>query len=258
MPRIRTIKPEFFTSDDILDLSPLTRLVYIGLWCHSDRNGCLKYGRALKSLILPEESNKFTNCIAELISNNHAIQYQVKSKKYLYLPMFSVHQRPHHTEKDSGIPEYRSELTVNEPLDNREKRERKGKEGKGEGKGTMSSKPIDAPKIIIDYLNQKTGKSFRTTEKHSKLICARTREGFTSDDIKAVIDRKCLQWINNPKMVEYLRPSTLFGGKFSEYHGELTTPLRLAPASKQAAIEQQNNLAGQQWLEEEAERHAHG
>ena len=41
MARIRTIKPEFFTSDDICALSPLARLLYVGLWCEADREGRL-------------------------------------------------------------------------------------------------------------------------------------------------------------------------------------------------------------------------
>ena len=41
MARIRTIKPEFFTSDDICALSPRARLLYVGLWCEADREGRL-------------------------------------------------------------------------------------------------------------------------------------------------------------------------------------------------------------------------
>jgi hypothetical protein len=33
--RIRTIAPEFFTSDEIGALAPLLRLAFIGLWCHA-------------------------------------------------------------------------------------------------------------------------------------------------------------------------------------------------------------------------------
>jgi hypothetical protein len=49
------------------------------------------------------------------------------------------HQRPHHTEAESTIPEYNSEQHVNTPLEDGEApdgREGKGKEGKGrEGNG---------------------------------------------------------------------------------------------------------------------------
>ena len=37
--RIRTIKPDFFTSEDIVVLTPWARLLYIALWCEADREG---------------------------------------------------------------------------------------------------------------------------------------------------------------------------------------------------------------------------
>ena len=41
--KIRTIKPDFFRSDDIAALTPTARLLFIGLWCYADDNGvCLE------------------------------------------------------------------------------------------------------------------------------------------------------------------------------------------------------------------------
>ena len=37
--RIRSIKPEFWTSDDIADLTIEDRLLFIGLWSYVDDNG---------------------------------------------------------------------------------------------------------------------------------------------------------------------------------------------------------------------------
>ena len=39
MPRIRYLKPEFFTDEDIGYLTVKARLGYSGLWCHADREG---------------------------------------------------------------------------------------------------------------------------------------------------------------------------------------------------------------------------
>ena len=33
----------------------------------------------------------------------------------------------------------------------------------------------------------------------------------------AVIDKKCAEWLHDPKMRAYLRPETLFGAKFEGY-----------------------------------------
>lgn len=50
-------------------------------------------------------------------------------------------------------------------------------------------------------------------------------EGYSVDDFKRVIDIKVAQWLNNPDMNAYLRPSTLFAPKnFENYLNENTSP----------------------------------
>lgn len=71
---------------------------------------------------------------------------------------------------------------------------------------------------IVNYLNQAANTSFKAASKNTQsLINARTREGFTLDDFKTVIDGRVKAWANDPKMSEYLRPQTLFGTKFESY-----------------------------------------
>lgn len=76
---------------------------------------------------------------------------------------------------------------------------------------------------IINYLNLKTGKSFRSTTKKTKsLIRARMREGFEEQDFYKVIDVKANQWLGTD-FEKYLRPETLFGTKFESYLNENET-----------------------------------
>ena len=71
---------------------------------------------------------------------------------------------------------------------------------------------------IVQYLNQKTGKNFKSTSKATQRhIKARFTDGFVLDDFKQVIDNKCGDWLRDRKMKEYLRPETLFGTKFESY-----------------------------------------
>lgn len=73
-------------------------------------------------------------------------------------------------------------------------------------------------KTVVSYLNQKAGTNYRpTTPKTKTAIKARLSEGFTVDDFKTVIDKKCAEWVGNEKMERYLRPETLFGTKFEGY-----------------------------------------
>ncbi|WNF33815.1 conserved phage C-terminal domain-containing protein [Aeribacillus composti] len=72
---------------------------------------------------------------------------------------------------------------------------------------------------IIEYLNKKAGKRFSPkSQANRKLINGRLAEGRTVEDFKYVIDVKCDHWLDDPKMNEYLRPSTLFAQKnFENY-----------------------------------------
>lgn len=70
---------------------------------------------------------------------------------------------------------------------------------------------------ITLYLNQKAGTSYRASSKKTKsCIHARLSDGFTVDDFKTVIDKKCAEWIGT-EFEKFLRPETLFGTKFESY-----------------------------------------
>lgn len=83
----------------------------------------------------------------------------------------------------------------------------------------------DTPERVIDYLNQKTGRSFEHVDGNLKFIRARIAEGATFEKLVAVIDMKCAEWLNNPKMHEFLRPKTLFNQEnFNQYAGMIGAP----------------------------------
>ena len=78
---------------------------------------------------------------------------------------------------------------------------------------------IDIEKYIsiISYLNEKAGTKYKHTSKKTQTcIHARLAEGYSVDDFKAVIDKKCADWIWTD-YEQYLRPETLFGTKFESY-----------------------------------------
>lgn len=77
-------------------------------------------------------------------------------------------------------------------------------------------------KDIIEYLNKRINTKYKYTSKKTQdLIKARFNDGFTFEDFKIVIDKKCFQWYQDEKMKQYLRPETLFGTKFESYLNEL-------------------------------------
>lgn len=84
------------------------------------------------------------------------------------------------------------------------------------GKNNMSSK-LDCTDEIIQHLNMRAGTKYKSnTTKTKQLINARLNEGFTLEDFKTVIDKKCVEWCGT-EFEKYIRPNTLFGTKFESY-----------------------------------------
>ena len=62
---------------------------------------------------------------------------------------------------------------------------------------------------VLDYLNNKAETKYRNVESNFKHIKARMNDGFTIDDFKIVIDKKCQEW-KGTEFEKYLTPETLF------------------------------------------------
>ncbi|GIO09715.1 hypothetical protein J31TS6_57430 [Brevibacillus reuszeri] len=101
---------------------------------------------------------------------------------------------------------------------------------------------------ILNYLNEKTGKKYSAkSEANKKLINGRMSEGRTVEDFIYVIDVKCSHWLDDTKMNEYLRPSTLFRpSNFDEYLNQKPQQT----SSKQKADPRDKEIAFQQWISE--------
>jgi uncharacterized phage protein (TIGR02220 family) len=73
---------------------------------------------------------------------------------------------------------------------------------------------------IINFLNECTGKQFKTNSKIAIInINARLKDGYVLDDFIKVISIKATKWLNT-KYEEHLNPNTLFGNKFEFYLNE--------------------------------------
>ena len=77
---------------------------------------------------------------------------------------------------------------------------------------------------VISHLNAVANKSYKpTTTKNIKLIVCRSREGFSLDQFKRVVDWKVKSWTGT-EWEKFLRPETLFGTKFESYLNEAPSP----------------------------------
>lgn len=158
MARIRTIKPDFFSSEDITLLTPLARLFYVSLWCESDRRGRFEYKPGtLKNRYFPADKLDVSRLMDNLVEAGLVRLYQPDGFPVLgWIPSFEKHQVINNREGDSLLPEFSSDDEARVPHASarvkaegrKEGRERK--EGK-EGKGNDASKDASSSGDILTF-----------------------------------------------------------------------------------------------------------
>lgn len=130
MARIRTIKPDFWTDEKVVELSMEARLFFIGSWNFSDDNGNLqRSARKLKMQIFPADAIDCEPVIQSLIAHGMLMEYSVNGETYLHIKGFKAHQvinRPSKTALPVPNP-----VDTQQPLTESSLTEGKGREGKG-------------------------------------------------------------------------------------------------------------------------------
>lgn len=233
MARIRTVKPEFWQDDDLAEVSEPAVLVAVGLLNHSDDEGFFKSNpKLIKSVVFPlrEPSVSIHDILIELSNIGYITLYIGRDgKKYGCVNGFTKHQkinRPTPSKIKDLIDFTEDSMSPHELLTTGKERNRTGKgkeQGTGKGKELMSSKlDVSAETQILDFLNTRSGKSFKPVDSNLKLIRARVKEGHSEHVILSVVERKIKEWEHDSKMAQYIRPATLFNAeKFNQYVGEL-------------------------------------
>ncbi len=99
MPRIRSVKPEFFTSEPVNACSMPAQLLFIGLWTHSDDEGrSVDNVRVLKGALFPLNDemtpNRIESGLVELARQQLIVRYSVERKRYIVVRNFKEHQHP--------------------------------------------------------------------------------------------------------------------------------------------------------------------
>lgn len=97
---------------------------------------------------------------------------------------------------------------------------------------------------VLSYLNSKAGTNHKTNEVESvRLISELSHRGYTETDMRHVIDVKVSDWRGDPKVEQYLRPSTLFGAKFEQYLAQPKPPDVIRAEKKQERSERDKERA---------------
>lgn len=97
MARIRTIKPEFFTSLTVAGLPVEARLTFVGLWTHVDDEGrCVDDARLVKAAVWPLDDRLSADVeqdLRALSESSLILRYKVGGRSYLAVRSWCEHQR---------------------------------------------------------------------------------------------------------------------------------------------------------------------
>lgn len=105
MARIRTVKPEFWTDEKVVECSIPARLLFIGLFNFADDKGCMERSpRRIKMQVFPADTIDCEPLIMELITHGLLTEYSVNDSQYLQIKGFCKHQKINRPSK-SNIPE---------------------------------------------------------------------------------------------------------------------------------------------------------
>lgn len=184
MARIRTIKPDFWTDEKVVELSPFARLVFIGLWNFVDDHGRIPCSPVkLKMLILPADSADFPQLLAEISGAGLITIYAVDDKQFLQVNGFDKHQKiDKRAASKHPAPPISPTSPQILPL------EGKGMEGKGNGNAAPSGAqiiPTNPEKTFFDQAHEICGRSLaakllkakdnNVAMAHSALLTASTK-----------------------------------------------------------------------------------
>jgi hypothetical protein len=254
MARIRTIKPHFFKSQDVTELSYQARLTWIGLWTYVDDAGRGRDdARLIKGELWPLEDDvtwqDVERVLTELSLSLHVVRYTVENRHFLAIPKWLDHQvisRPSISKFPAPTPENIREVA---PLTedsvsthgantagtgNRE-------QGKGTGKGNSSSSEVavatSRPEIdsLLDLLDfeieanggRKPSRTKRNTDAMRLLV--------DNDDRQPEDIAKAIRWCQRD---EFWRGNILSASKLRDKYDQLrlaaqrTTKTTTQPTTK--------------------------
>lgn len=103
--RIRTIKPEFWTSEQVMECSPFARLAFIGMWNFCDDQGVHPASvKTLKAEVFPGDditAASVQSLIDELLAQGLVMHYEVGGKGYWHVTGWH-----HQLIKNPSAPKY--------------------------------------------------------------------------------------------------------------------------------------------------------
>lgn len=161
MARIRTIKPEFWTAEQVMECSPTARLLFIGVWNFCDDGGNHPAScKTLKAEVFPGDditAAEIDALVGELLTNDLLVEYEAAGKRYWHVTGWH-HQKiekpnfKHPKPTDGGILRPVADESPNDrrPVADHSTPEGKGGEGRGEERKGVNPPPHPARAREVD------------------------------------------------------------------------------------------------------------
>lgn len=159
MARIRSVKPDFWCSEQVLDLSRDARLLFIGLWNFADDEGRFKWApRTIRAQVFPGDDDITSADVERLLSETVRVglleRYGNGATQYAHVTGWRKHQRidkrqpaKHPGPKDSGsAPGMVAESNGSVPLPVPDGSEGIGSEGIGSDPKAGTGTVVDGPR----------------------------------------------------------------------------------------------------------------
>lgn len=114
MARSRNIKPSIMDNEELAEMPPLHRLLFIYLWMLADREGRIedRPKRIAQQALGYDRDANVDSMLNKLAGAGFIERYEVDGIHCIQVTNFLKHQSPHGTEKDSSLPDKKGGITV--------------------------------------------------------------------------------------------------------------------------------------------------
>lgn len=149
MARSRNIKPSIMDNEELAELEPITRLLFIYLWMLADREGRLedRPKRIAAQALAYDRTADVGAMLDRLQALGFITRYTANGIACIQITGFSKHQTPHGTEKDSALPDVNGATTIHV----------RGKNGYTTGEVQVVNSALTVKKQSVNTLNPDSG-----------------------------------------------------------------------------------------------------
>ena len=225
MARIRTVKPELFTHEQLYEAEQETglplRVAFIGLFTAADREGRFKWRpKTLKLSVLPHDHLDFSRVLDALLTRGFLVKYASSTGEIFgCIPTFLLHQQINNREAPSTLPDPAQCVDLSKEIDASVTRaprvddacptryEGKGREGKGkEGENlkTISKEDtgFDEPPAHVPARIDADSETVKPEPTRAVAIAVRLRRaGIRGANAS---NPHLLEWADNPRVTDDL------------------------------------------------------